>query len=52
MVRAEVGIECDAQEAALAARVGRELQGRPGRAVAVDELDVARLLEHEEPAVG
>ena len=52
MVGAEVGIEGDAEQPALARGVDIEVERGPGGAVGVDELDVAALFEDEQPAVG
>ena len=52
VVRAEVGVEGDAEQPAFALRVDVQVERGPGRAVAADELDVPRLFEHEQPAVG
>ena len=52
MVRAVIGVEGDAEQAALATGVDVQAEGGLGRAVTVDELDVAPLFEDEEPTVG
>ena len=52
MIRRERGVERDAEQAALPLRVHVQMEGGPGRAVSPDELDVPRLFEHEQAAVG
>jgi hypothetical protein len=52
VIRRERGVKRDAEQAALPLRIDAQMESGPGRAVSPDELDVPRLFEHEQAAVG